>query len=196
MEPKFWTAEELCDLYELYPTKDNKFLTNHFWRSKISIRNKAIRMWIRKTEEYLDSNNSKNLWDSRVRWWDRHHMFGKSHTEEAINKIKEKHFSITIDVQAQLHRKRKFPIWEDVVFYWLTDKWIKFEHQKPVWEYILDFFIPDFNIWIEVDGVDHKTKISMDRRKKEFVESKWISVRRVYNYYDIDYQLTELFQSL
>lgn len=190
---KFWTESEIIDLNRLYPDNGNKYLTEYFDRSKISIRNKAIRLWIRKTEAYLLENASINLWESRVRKWSDHHLYWLNHSEESKAKIKDKHFVLDIGVQEQLHKSRKFSKWEEEVYNILNGMWLEFIHQHWVDKFVLDFFIPSKNICIEVDWLDHKCKVGTDKKKTEYINSLWIKVCRVYNYLDIQEQIKRLF---
>jgi very-short-patch-repair endonuclease len=190
---KFWSDEEIADLNRLYPDSDNKHLTKYFGRSKISIRNKAIRLWIAKSEKYLLSNNSRNLWTSRVRKWGNHHLYWLNHSEESKAKIREKHFVLDISVQEQLHKHRKFAIWEEEVFNFLNSKWVEFTHQYWINKFVLDFFIPSKNLCIEVDWTDHRSKGKLDKAKEDYLYTVWINVYRVYNYWDIQEQLERLF---
>lgn len=190
---KFWTDSEIIDLNRLYPNQGNKYLTEYFSRSKISIRNKAMRLWIRKSEAYLLSNSSINLWESRVRKWSDHHLYWLNHSEESRAKIKDKHFVLDIEVQEQLHKYRKFSKWEEEVFNILSQKWIDFVHQYWINKFVLDFFIPSKNICIEVDWLDHKWKVWLDRKKTNYLNSMWIQVFRIYNYMNIPEQIKRLF---
>lgn len=189
---KFWSDDEIVDLNQLYPDHGNNFLIQHFGRSKISIRNKAMRLWIRKSETYLLLNASKNLWASRVRRWSEHHLYWLKHSEESRRKIKDNHFVLDIGVQEKLHRYRKFPKWEEDVFNTLNKQWTPFIHQHWIDNFVLDFFIPSKNICIEVDWLDHKNKGKLDRAKEEYLATVWIKVYRVYNYLDIQEQLKRL----
>jgi very-short-patch-repair endonuclease len=81
-----------------------------------------------------------------------------------------------------MHKHRKFSKWEDEVFNILTNRWVKFIHQHWVGNFVLDFFIPSRNLWIEVDWKDHQSKKLLDQKKTEYVNSLWINIFRVYNY--------------
>lgn len=57
-----------------------------------------------------------------------------------------------------------------------------YERQKPIGAYFADFFFPDWNLVLEVDGADyHSTKeqIEHDRVRDTFMKNKGLMVVRV-----------------
>lgn len=191
---KFWSELEIIDLNRLYPDNGNKYLTEYFGRSKVSIRNKAIRLWIKKSEVYLSSNQSiQNLWESRVRKWNNHHLYWIWHSELSKQKIKDKHFVMDIHIQETLHKHRRFNKWEKEVYDVLTKMWVDFIYQHWMWNFVLDFYIPSKKLCIEVDWRDHSSKKKLDAMKDKFLIEEWILVSRVLNYKDIPEQIKRLF---
>ena len=45
-----------------------------------------------------------------------------------------------------------------------------FHRQKPIGEYIVDFFCPKLNLIIEIDGESHNYKFDTDRERQENLE--------------------------
>jgi hypothetical protein len=166
-----------------YPIKDVKWLKAYFWRTKVSIRNKAMRMLIRKTDEYLSNDvHSRNLGDKRVRCWINHHMTGKRHTTEAIQKIKTKHFIITPEKQCELLRYRKVPwFWELEFKSYLENIWIKHIRQYPLWDYVYDFYLTDYKICVEIDWYSHRwwRKNVNDKNKDDLVNNLLLRILRI-----------------
>ena len=59
----------------------------------------------------------------------------------------------------------------------------KFTRQKPIGHYIADFYCPEKDLVIEVDGWTHDEKQEYDAKRDEYMKSLGIYVLRVY---DID----------
>ena len=53
-----------------------------------------------------------------------------------------------------------------------------FKRQKPIGNYIVDFFAPKLNLVIEIDGITHDYKIEEDKVIQEFLESLSLTVLR------------------
>jgi len=54
-----------------------------------------------------------------------------------------------------------------------------FHRQKPLFEYIVDFFCPEFNLVIEIDGDEsHYNKYNYDSNRQKFLEEKGIHFLR------------------
>ncbi|WP_027371160.1 endonuclease domain-containing protein [Desulfovermiculus halophilus] len=47
----------------------------------------------------------------------------------------------------------------------------KFLRQRPIDEYIVDFYCPDLALIIEIDGITHENKIAYDRYRQERLEN-------------------------
>lgn len=59
----------------------------------------------------------------------------------------------------------------------------RFTKQKPIGKYIADFYCPEKNLVVEVDGWTHDEKIKYDATRDKYMKSQGIHVLRVY---DID----------
>ena len=53
-----------------------------------------------------------------------------------------------------------------------------FKRQKPIGNYIVDFFAPKLFLVIEIDGITHDFKIEGDRNRQEFLQSLSLTVLR------------------
>ncbi len=60
---------------------------------------------------------------------------------------------------------------------------VQFYRQKPVGDYIVDFYAPKANLVVEVDGSQHlePAQIDHDRRRTAFLESQGLRVLRFDN---------------
>ena len=66
--------------------------------------------------------------------------------------------------------------------------WYRFLRQKPIWNYILDFYCDKLKLWIEIDDQSHDWKWEEDEKRTKYIESLWIKIIR-YSNSDIDYRL-------
>lgn len=66
---------------------------------------------------------------------------------------------------------------------WKNIEGIKFRRQFWVWPYILDFYNPEKQICIEIDGETYSTDAAKkyDRERTEFLVWHWITVIRYTN---------------
>lgn len=53
-----------------------------------------------------------------------------------------------------------------------------FHRQKPIGNYIVDFFCPELNLVIEIDGPSHGEKIDYDLKRQKFLEAAGLNVLR------------------
>jgi very-short-patch-repair endonuclease len=55
--------------------------------------------------------------------------------------------------------------------------------QKPIWNFIVDFYIPSYKLIIEIDGESHFTEdwIVYDRERSEYLVGLWLQVLRFTN---------------
>ena len=53
-----------------------------------------------------------------------------------------------------------------------------FHRQKPIGNYIVDFFCNDLMLAIEIDGISHNEKIDQDIKRQKQIESFGISFLR------------------
>ncbi len=66
--------------------------------------------------------------------------------------------------------------------------WYRFLRQKPIWNYILDFYCDKLKLWIEIDDLSHDWKWEEDEERIEYLNSLWIKIIR-YSNEDINYRL-------
>ena len=55
---------------------------------------------------------------------------------------------------------------------------IDFHRQKPIGNYIADFFSPEMRLVIEIDGITHAYKQKSDRERQDYLESIPLTVLR------------------
>jgi very-short-patch-repair endonuclease len=54
-----------------------------------------------------------------------------------------------------------------------------FYRQRPIDQYIVDFYCPDLKLVIEIDGISHdENRYSLDRRRQEKLESLGLQIMR------------------
>ena len=53
-----------------------------------------------------------------------------------------------------------------------------FKRQKPIGNYIVDFFAPKLNLVIEIDGITHDFKIDDDKIRQEYLQSLSLTLIR------------------
>ena len=58
---------------------------------------------------------------------------------------------------------------------------VSFTKQKPIGNYIADFYCQDINMVIEIDGWSHDKKYAYDRERDEYMKSLGIHVLRIYD---------------
>ncbi len=61
-------------------------------------------------------------------------------------------------------------------------KGYRFMRQKPVGNYIVDFFCSKLKLVIEIDGISHSEKSASDRIRQQKLESLGLSVLRFYEW--------------
>lgn len=66
--------------------------------------------------------------------------------------------------------------------------WYRFLRQKPIWNYILDFYCDKLKLWIEIDDKSHDWKWEEDGVRTKYLNSLWIKIIR-YTNSDINYNL-------
>ena len=57
----------------------------------------------------------------------------------------------------------------------------RFRRQQPIGDYVVDFFCPDTNLIVEVDGGQHAETIGRDDMRTGWLESKGYRVVRFWN---------------
>ena len=55
---------------------------------------------------------------------------------------------------------------------------LDFHRQKPILNYIVDFYCPKLNLIIEVDGISHDYKMEYDQTRQKELENLGLSVIR------------------
>ena len=60
---------------------------------------------------------------------------------------------------------------------------IPFYRQKPIGEYIVDFYAPKVNLVIEIDGSQHldEDEVQKDRLRDKYLREQGLEVLRFYN---------------
>ncbi len=53
-----------------------------------------------------------------------------------------------------------------------------FLRQRPIGNYIVDFFCKELNLAIEVDGITHEEKFNEDKQKDQYLKKTGISIIR------------------
>ncbi|MFO7801250.1 MAG: endonuclease domain-containing protein [Desulfovermiculus sp.] len=54
----------------------------------------------------------------------------------------------------------------------------RFLRQRPIDEFIVDFYCPEMDLVVEVDGITHENKQDYDRRRQERLEDLGLHVLR------------------
>lgn len=57
----------------------------------------------------------------------------------------------------------------------------QFMRQKPIGEYIVDFYCSRLQLVIEIDGESHKDRLDYDRGRQQFLESLGFTVLRFHD---------------
>ncbi len=73
--------------------------------------------------------------------------------------------------------------------------WYRFLRQKPLWDYILDFYCHKLRLWIEIDDTSHNRKQDYDKKRTKYLNSIWIKIIRYTNkniYYQLDAVIIDL----
>ena len=74
-------------------------------------------------------------------------------------------------------------------------KGYQFMRQKPIRNYIVDFFCSNLKLVIEIDGVSHNDKGESDRIRQKKLESLGLSVIRFYEW-DVKKDIRAVVQSI
>ena len=67
--------------------------------------------------------------------------------------------------------------------------WYRFLRQKPVWNYILDFYCHKLKLWIEIDDNSHDWKWEYDEERTKYLNNVGIEIIRYTNnniHYSLD----------
>jgi very-short-patch-repair endonuclease len=86
-------------------------------------------------------------------------------------------------VLARNLRKKATPQEKHLWYDFLKDYVIKFQRQKAVGEYIVDFYCPSLKLAIEIDGNQHYSKYGLEKDKirTEEINKQGIQVIRITN---------------
>jgi len=58
---------------------------------------------------------------------------------------------------------------------------IRYEYQKIYGPYVLDFYLPDYRIDLEMDGFHHKFKRKSDKRRSQWLRKRNVTTVRFWN---------------
>ena len=73
--------------------------------------------------------------------------------------------------------------------------WYRFLRQKPLWNYIIDFYCDRLKLWIEIDGESHNWQWEYDEKRTHYLKKFWIKIIRYTNnqvHYQLDWVLIDL----
>lgn len=73
--------------------------------------------------------------------------------------------------------------------------WYRFLRQKPLWNYIVDFYCDRLKLWIEIDWESHNWQWMYDEIRTIFLKKLWIKIIRYTNnqvHYQLDWVLIDL----
>ncbi|MBQ7873182.1 MAG: DUF559 domain-containing protein [Clostridia bacterium] len=86
-------------------------------------------------------------------------------------------------VLAKNLRKRSTPQEKHLWYDFLKNYEVKFQRQKAIGEYIVDFYCPSLKIAIEIDGNQHYSKegIEKDKIRTEEINKQGIQIIRIPN---------------
>lgn len=91
----------------------------------------------------------------------------------------------------------EWKIWNQVLRKKQT--WYRFLRQKPIWNYIIDFYCPKLNLWIEIDDLSHNFKWDYDHKRTKYLNKLWIKIIRYSNesvHYNLDWIMLDLANKL
>lgn len=58
---------------------------------------------------------------------------------------------------------------------------LKFRRQYPIGTYILDFYCPEKNLAVELDGSQHTENTDYDQRRADFLKKNYIEILRFWD---------------
>ena len=73
--------------------------------------------------------------------------------------------------------------------------WYRFLRQKPIWNYIIDFYCDKLKLWIEIDDKSHDFKWKDDDERTKYLNNLWIKIIRYTNeqvHFNLDWLITDL----
>ncbi len=54
----------------------------------------------------------------------------------------------------------------------------QFARQKPIWDYIVDFYCPKLKLVVEIDGDSHRDRFATDLRRQQLIQNMGIHFLR------------------
>lgn len=73
--------------------------------------------------------------------------------------------------------------------------WYRFLRQKPIWNYIIDFYCDKLKLWIEIDDKSHDFKWKDDEERTKYLNNLWIKIIRYTNeqvHFNLDWLVVDL----
>ena len=73
--------------------------------------------------------------------------------------------------------------------------WYRFLRQKPIWNYIIDFYCDKLRLWIEIDDKSHDFKWKNDDERTKYLNKLWIEIIRYTNeqvHFNLDWLVIDL----
>lgn len=73
--------------------------------------------------------------------------------------------------------------------------WYRFLRQKPIWNYIIDFYCDKLKLWIEIDDKSHDFKRKDDEERTKYLNNLWIKIIRYTNeqvHFNLDWLVIDL----
>lgn len=107
-------------------------------------------------------------------------------TKKSAYSNSEDHFPYNVELKEYSQEMRKNPslaekrMWYDILQFWELKKY-NFKRQKPLLNYIADFYCSSLKLVIEVDGDNHEDQRWYDSKRTDELEKYWITVLRFYN---------------
>lgn len=96
------------------------------------------------------------------------------------NKMKI-YYNPKLTYRASKLRRRERTYAEKLLWCYLRNRQVhgyKFMRQKPVGNFIVDFFCPELKLVIEIDGISHEGKEYYDQKRVNYFESLGLTVLR------------------
>src|SRR5690606_9289219 len=96
------------------------------------------------------------------------------------------HLPYSKNLKTLLSGKRKAGILCEVLFWQQVHKKkfykIDFDRQRIIGHYIVDLYVKNLGLVVEIDGWSHENKVEYDRQRQRELESLGLKVFRIYNY--------------
>ena len=69
----------------------------------------------------------------------------------------------------------------------------QFARQKPIWDYIVDFYCPKLKLVVEIDGDSHRDRFATDLRRQQLIQNMGIHFLR-FNDLDVKKDMRNVLQ--